>query len=97
METGIPIRVVNDLLYDMIDAGILIEVSSDEKGEQSQFVPAESIENLSLGVMIDRLEARGQWKLDMNLDALFNENWLKALEMRHSYLEETRQILLKDL
>lgn len=97
VETGIPIRVVNDLLYDMIDAGILIEVSSDEKGEQSQFVPAESIENLSLGVLIDRLEAHGQWKLDMNLDALFNDNWLKALEMRHSYLAETRQILLKDL
>ncbi|MDE5947550.1 MAG: hypothetical protein K2G86_01985, partial [Prevotella sp.] len=96
-ETGIPIRIVNDLLYAMIDARILIEITSDEKGEASQFVPAENVSNLSLGVMIDRLEARGRWKIDLPLDGHFNDNWLRALEIRRDYLKDSREILLKDL
>ena len=36
-ETNIPIRFVNDLLYELIDANLLIEVTSDEKGEESRF------------------------------------------------------------
>lgn len=94
--TGIPIRVVNDLLYEMIDVGILIEVSSDEKGELSRFMPAENIENLSLGVLIDRLEAKGNWKIDLDLDDADDENWRRALEIRRIYLREMRDILLKD-
>ena len=31
--TNIPIRIVNDLLYELIDAKLLIEISGDEKGE----------------------------------------------------------------
>ena len=40
-ETNIPIRFVNDLLYELIDANLLIEVTSDEKGEESRFMPSE--------------------------------------------------------
>ena len=96
-ETGIPIRIVNDLLYAMIEARLLIEITSDEKGEASQFVPAENVDNLSLGVMIDRLEAHGSWKIELPLEKHYNENWGKALEMRRQYLKSTRTILLKDL
>lgn len=96
-ETGIPIRIVNDLLYAMIDARMLIEITSDEKGEASQFVPAENVDNLSLGVMIDRLEAKGRWKIDLPLDGHFNDNWARALEIRRDYLKDSRAILLKDL
>lgn len=96
-ETDIPIRIVNDLLFAMIDAGLLIEITSDEKGEASQFVPAENVDNLSLGVMIDRLEACGSWKIELPLEKHYNGNWGKALEMRRQYLKSSRTILLKDL
>lgn len=96
-ETGIPIRIANDLLYAMIGARLLIEITSDEKGEASQFVPAENVDNLSLGVMIDRLESQGRWKIDLPLDKHYNENWLSALEVRREYLRKSREILLKDL
>ena len=52
-ETNIPIRFVNDLLYELIDANLLIEVTSDEKGEESRFMPSEDLSNLTLGTMID--------------------------------------------
>lgn len=96
-ETGIPIRIVNDLLYAMIDARLLIEITADEKGESSQFVPAENVDNLSLGVMIDRLESQGRWKIDLPLERHYNDNWGRALEIRHAYLKDSRTILLKDL
>lgn len=95
--TGIPIRIVNDLLYAMIDSRLLIEITSDEKGESSQFVPAENVENLSLGVMIDRLESQGCWKIHLPLNNHYNENWKKAMDLRHAYLKDSRTILLKDL
>ena len=66
-ETDIPIRFVTDLLFELIDAGLLMEVTSDEKGEDSRFVPAEDIANLTLGTMIDRMEAKGTWKIDLDV------------------------------
>ena len=95
--TGIPIRIVNDLLYMMIEARILIEIISDEKGEAARFVPAENVENLSVGVLIDRLESQGSWKLDLPLHKIYNSQWRQALELRRKYLVESNKILLKDL
>ncbi len=96
-DTGIPIRIVNDLLVELMDAGLIVELTSDEKGETSHFLPAEDINNLTLGVMIDRLESNGQWKLDVDLSHLFSEQWNKAIELRSNYLYSLRDIRLQDL
>lgn len=96
-ETGIPIRIVNDLLYVLINARLLIEITSDEKGEQARYVPAENVERLSLGIMIDRMESYGRWKLDLNLSKHYGNEWGKAMELRRNYLKDSREILLKNL
>ena len=96
-DTTIPIRFVTDLIYELIDAGLLIEITNDEKGEESRFVPAMDIQNLTLGTMIDRLESRGQWKIDLDISKHFTERWAEALEMRSNYLKDSRNILLQDL
>jgi membrane protein len=76
---------------------LLIEISSDEKGESSQFVPSESLSNLNLGIMIDRLEAQGRWKIDLPLNHLMGNSWSKAIEQRTKYLKSMRNIKLEDL
>lgn len=96
-ETGVPVRIVNDLLYRLIEARLLIEVSTDEKGVSSTFVPAESLENLNVGVMIDRLEAQGRWQIDLPVSRLMSAQWAKAIVMRGSYLSQLRDIRLEDL
>ena len=96
-ETQVPIRFVNDLLYDMIEAGLLVELSSDEKGETSHFMPAEDLKNMTVGTMIDRMESYGRWKIDLDLSELFKGDWAKAVELRSIYLRDTRKILLQDL
>ena len=96
-QTTIPIRIVNDLLYQQIEAGLVIEITVDEKGETSCFMPAEDIKNLTLGTMIDRMESYGQWKIDLDVSELFSEQWSKAMELRSTYLRDARQILVQDL
>jgi membrane protein len=96
-ETTIPIRIVNDLLKELMEAGLIIEITSDEKGETSHFMPAEDINNLTLGRMLERLESRGQWKIDLDFSNQFTEQWAKAIEIRSNYLHALRDIKLQDL
>ena len=96
-ETKIPIRFVNDLLYELIDAHLLIEVTSDEKGEESRFMPSEDIGNLTLGTMVDRLEARGRWKIDLDVSELLSQEWGRAIAARSDYLRAMRGICLQNL
>ena len=95
--TNIPIRIVNDLLYELIDAKLLIEIGGDEKGETSRFMPAEDISNMTFGTMIDRLESKGRWKIDLDVSELFKGKWAEAMELRSEYLRSARDIKLQDL
>ncbi|MBQ8463523.1 MAG: YihY/virulence factor BrkB family protein [Prevotella sp.] len=96
-ETGIPIRIVNDLLYRLIEARLLIEISPDEKGDSSRYVPAESLDRLSVGVMVDRLEAQGQWQIDLPIRQLMSSQWAEAVRLRGDYLRQSRSVRLEDL
>jgi membrane protein len=95
--TNIPIRIVNDLLYELIDAKLLIEISGDEKGETSRFMPAEDISHMTYGMMVDRLESKGRWKIELDVSELFKGEWAKAIELRREYLRGARNIKLQDL
>jgi membrane protein len=95
--TNIPIRIVNDLLYELIDAKLLIEISGDEKGETSRFMPAEDISHMTYGMMVDRLESKGRWKIELDVSELFKGQWTKAIELRSEYLRGARDIKLQDL
>jgi membrane protein len=96
-ETNIPIRFINDLLYRLIQAHMLIEITTDEKGETSKYMPAEDLKNLSVGTMIDRLESQGTWKVDLDISELVAPEWTKALKYRSEYLHNLRSIPLQEL
>lgn len=97
LETGIPVRIVNDLLYDMTQVHVLIEVTSDEKGEESFYLPAEPTTRLSVGTLVDRLESWGRWTLDLDMHMLDSDNWRHIIKARSAYLESQHDILLKDV
>ena len=95
--TGIPIRIVNDLLYNMIDAGLLIESTPDEKESTSRFSLIGNAEKMTVGSLIDRLEAQGTWRLDVPVGNHYNDGWKKVVKCRLDYLKSAREVLLKDL
>ena len=95
-KTQIPIRIVNDLIYKMQEANLVCELAGDEKGEQSRFVPAISPEHMTLGLMTDRLESLGTWKISLPSEYIKSETWRKAITLRSNYLQEARRITLLD-
>ena len=95
--TQIPPRIVNDLLYDLQQANLVCETTSDEKGELTRYLPAITPEHLSLGMMIDRLEAMGKWSITLPKSQLKTEYWRKAIAARTNYLKETREMKVRDL
>jgi len=98
LATNIPIRITSELLYDMVQARLILEtVSTDEKGEDPVYLPAESLDKLTVGTMIDRLEAQGSWKLDINLREHTSINWGRAYKARQTYLRSLREVLMSEL
>lgn len=98
LESGIPIRVVNDLLYDLTRARLLDEYTKgDEKGADPVYVPAEDISNLSVGTLIDRLNDLGLNELHLDKDTEKMPEWGKAYLQEKGNLEKQRDTLLKDL
>lgn len=96
-KTQIPIRIVNELLYNMQQARLVCEISGDEKGEQTRFVPAISGDKMTFGIMIDRLESQGKWKIKLPENTIKSETWRKAIKLRTCFLYSARDIKLRDL
>ena len=97
LETGIPVRIVNDLLYELMRVHVIIEVNGDEKGEEGCFKPAEPTSRLSVGLLIDRLESQGKWTMELDMHMLDSDNWRHIIKARSAYLDSQRGILLKDV
>ena len=75
----------------------MMEVTSDQKGEESFYLPAEPTTRLSVGTLVDRLESRGRWTLDLDMHMLDSDNWRHIIKARSAYLESQHDILLKDV
>lgn len=98
-ETSIPIRIVTDLLDRMTKVN-LINASFNYKGDKTVYYqPAEALANMSVGKAIDKLEAYGTWKLDLDLHLLVGSNhaWRKYYSARKNYLSRLNDIPVMDL
>lgn len=97
LHTGIPIRIVNELLYELTRVHIITEITSGDKGETVLYQPAECLSRLSVGTLIDRMEAYGKWALEIDLKKIASPTWKKIMSYRADYLAVQRTILLKDM
>lgn len=96
--TSLPTRIITDLIYDMQNAGILVELNPDGKDNESEWIPSESVENITVGFLISHLESLHNWTLDSTICQLMDsKKWRKALLIRHNYLKAQRDIKLYEL
>lgn len=95
--TCIPIRIVGELLYELTQAHILTEITTGDKGETIYYQPAECLSRLSVGTLIDRLEAQGTWAIEIDMKKIATPAWKKIISQRAEYLAAQREVLLKDL
>lgn len=97
LKTNIPIRVAQELLYELTNMHMVSEVTSDEKGEESVYQPAEDLARLSVGLLIERYESVGKWEISLNLKDADHGKWNATIANHARYIEAQKSILLKDL
>ena len=96
--TSLPTRIITDLIYDMQNAGILVELNPDGKDNESEWIPSESVEIITVGFLISDVESLHNWTLDSTICRLMDsKKWRKALLIRHNYLKAQRDIKLYEL
>ena len=96
--TSLPTRIITDLIYDMQNAGILVELNPDGKDNESEWIPSESVENITVGFLISHLESLHNWTLDSTICRLMDsKKWRKALLIRQNYMKAQRDIKLYEL
>ena len=65
-QLGLPTRIVNDVLYQLAQAGLLIAVRDDEDERQTRFTPGRDIHTLTLYGVIEAVESHGHAAFSFN-------------------------------
>lgn len=94
----VPKHIVADLVYTLASSGLLLETGRDEKDAPALYVPAGSPDRLTLGTLISRLEARGQWTANISpRDLLRPQTAALLLRLRREYIRKAGEVLLREL
>lgn len=97
LQTGIPMRVVSSLLNDLQAANLVDDVSGGGKDVEAAYKPAETLDNITMGAMVERLEAAGVSWNDDDWPLIKSEKWEEVMRKRNDYLHGLRDIPVKAL
>lgn len=97
LETGIPMRVVTMLLDDLQAANLVDDVSGGGKDVEAAYKPAESLDNITVGAMVERLDAAGVSWNDDDWPLVESEKWEEVMAQRKDYLQRLRTLPVKEL
>lgn len=93
----IPIRITTQILYLLVELGIIIEVNIGEDDRVAYYQPAIDIHKISVGFLFSRLDRFGSENFKIDTANLFSKEWETLLTTRRNMLEVGDRVLLKDL
>lgn len=95
-EFRLPIRLVNQILTHLVEAGILIEVFySSEKTKT--FLPAFDINQLTIQLLFEKTESYGSEDFLTNKNKILDSFWHKTIEMEKKTDLLSDNTLIKDI
>jgi membrane protein len=95
-ELHIPIRLVNEILFGLVNAGVLAELASDNPKERS-YQPSVDISKITVAFVYNRIEMTGDDKLYVTESEDLNKITRIHEHILHSIRESPSNILLKDI
>ena len=96
-EHGIPLRLVCDVIYELQSIGILEELAHVDKGTLPRYNPSGDINQLSVGVLMDRIARAGSENFKRDRAMNYADTWKVLQKAQRNYLSELDKVLLKDL
>lgn len=93
---GIPIRLTADVLYRLTEIGVLSE-SINIDNDLRIYQPAIDINQISVGLIFDRLDQFGSEDFKIDNELLFANQWKTILGSRAAMSKDYSAILVKDL
>lgn len=96
-EHQIPIRLTNQILYQLQEINLIHEVSIDQKSEEIAYQPSVDIHQLNVALLLDRLDTVGSEDFKVDKEEEFNGQWKVLLDSRKEYYKNASKVLLKDL
>ncbi len=94
-ECHLPLVLVNELLNELCRVRILTE-TLDAAGTSTGYLPAEDINNLSVGTLLERLDAYGDER-HLSYTEPLQKKWEQICEIRSRYALPANDVLLKNL
>ncbi|GAB4348416.1 MAG: YihY/virulence factor BrkB family protein [Candidatus Abyssubacteria bacterium] len=95
-KLGTPIRLVNQCIYDLVQSGVLSEVTSDNDRE-SGYQPALDIDRLTLLEVMERLENTGVNSIPLVKSEAVEKMSAALLVFRETLQKSPDNVFLKDL
>lgn len=92
----IPSKLTAQILSKLNEIGILCEVLSENEKDHA-WQPAMDINQISVGLVMTRLDEAGSEDFKIDRDYLFSKEWEILVKMREEQTEKANTILLKDL
>jgi len=96
MKHKIPIRLVNQIISELIEVNILIEVGS-ETSKSKTYLPAFDINKLTVGLLFSSLDNHGSEMFLINKNVLLDSFWQKTLDLKEKSETYLNHILVKDI
>jgi membrane protein len=92
----LPSRVVNQILAKLVEVSVFIEVYS-EPSKSKTYQPAIDINQLTVGLLFNKLDTFGTELFLTNKNELLDSFWQKSLLIKQQSEENTVQTLIKDI
>ena len=92
----IPIRIANEILYELQDLDLLYPVTEDEKSDNTIYLPAEDIGRLTVKEVLKRIDTDGSENFKIDHTGEYSHEWQALARAKEAYYSES-EVLLKDL
>ena len=94
-EHKIPIRLTQNILYNLVNIGILIEVK--DRDDYTNYLPAIDIDLITISYLFTKIDRYGSENFKVDNKSEFSEEWKVILESRINMFPKDRDLLIRNL